>query len=109
MAENGRRAVEELSRDGAAYDVVLMDLHMPELDGLAAITEIRSGKAGPAAKTVWIATLTADARDDQRERARVAGANDYLTKPLKLTDLEGALQRFRTGRKNADKSQSNSE
>lgn len=109
MAENGRRAFEELSRDGAAYDVVLMDLHMPELDGLAAITEIRSGKAGPAAKTVWIATLTADARDDQRERARVAGANDYLTKPLKLTDLEGALQRFRTGRKNADKSQSNSE
>lgn len=98
VAENGRRAVDELTRAKGDYDVVLMDLHMPELDGLAAIAEIREGKAGLRAKTVWIAALTADARDDQRERAAAVGANDYLTKPLRLVDLEEALRRFRTER-----------
>ncbi len=99
LAENGRRALEELSRDHAHFDVVVMDLHLPELDGLAAIAEIRAGKAGDAAKTVWISARTADARDDQRERARAAGANDYLTKSLKLADLERTRQRFRAARK----------
>ena len=99
VAENGRRAVDELIRAEGAYDVVLMDLHMPELDGIAALAEIRAGRAGLRAKTVWVAALTADARDDQRERVFAAGANDYLTKPLKLHDLEAALGRFREARK----------
>jgi CheY-like chemotaxis protein len=99
VAANGRLAVDELTRAKGDYDVVLMDLHMPELDGLAAIAEIREGKAGLRAKTVWIAALTADARDDQRERAAAAGANDYLTKPLKLAELEAALRRFRAERR----------
>jgi PAS domain S-box-containing protein len=101
VAANGRLAVDELTRAKGDYDVVLMDLHMPELDGLAAIAEIREGKGGLRAKTVWIAALTADARDDQRERAAAAGANDYLTKPLKLTELEAALRRYRTERRDA--------
>ena len=99
VAENGRRAVDELIRAEGAYDVVLMDLHMPEMDGIAALAEIRAGRAGLRAKAVWVAALTADARDDQRERAFAAGANDYLTKPLKLHDLEAALRRFREARK----------
>jgi PAS domain S-box-containing protein len=99
VAANGRLAVDELTRAKGDYDVVLMDLHMPELDGLAAIAEIREGKAGLRAKTVWIAALTADARDDQRARAAAAGANDYLTKPLKLAELEAALRRYRAERR----------
>ncbi len=99
VAANGRLAVDELTRAQGDYDVVLMDLHMPELDGLAAIAEIREGKGGLRAKTVWIAALTADARDDQRERAKAAGANDYLTKPLKLMELEAALRRYRAERR----------
>ncbi len=95
VAENGRRAVDELTRLNGEIDVVLMDLHMPELDGLAAIAEIRAGKAGPRAKTVWIAALTADARDEQRERVMRAGANDYLVKPMKMPELEAALRRYR--------------
>ena len=98
VAENGRRAVDALATATTEYDVVLMDLHMPELDGLGAIREIRAGKAGLRAQTVWIAALTADARDDQRQRALEAGANDYLTKPLRLPELESSMKRSREAR-----------
>ncbi len=99
VAENGRRALEVLSTAEKPYDFVLMDLHMPELDGVATICEIRAGRAGEQNKNLWIAALTADARDDQRERAMTAGADDYLTKPMKQPEIEGALRRFRDARK----------
>jgi CheY-like chemotaxis protein len=101
VAENGREAVDELARAPAGYDMVLMDLHMPEMDGIAAVKEIRAGRAGERARSIWIAALTADARPDQRERALAAGTNDYLTKPLKLPELEAALRRCRKARRTA--------
>jgi CheY-like chemotaxis protein len=75
-------------------DLVLMDLHMPEMDGMTAIAEIRRGAAGENMRQVWIAALTADARDDQREKVLAEGANDYLTKPIKPLELGAAFQRF---------------
>ena len=98
LADNGRRAVDELIRSEGRYEVVLMDLHLPAMDGIAALGAIRAGGAGPQAQTVWVAVLTADVREDQRERAFAAGANDYLIKPLKPHALEAALQRFRAAR-----------
>lgn len=94
VADNGRCAVDELKQVEVSYDVVLMDLHMPEMDGMTAIKEIREGRAGVKNKDLWIITLTADAREAQREHALAAGANDYLVKPLQLRDLEVAFQRF---------------
>ena len=92
VAENGRIALEELQR--ADFDVVLMDLHMPEMDGVSAITAIRSGRAGENMRDVWIAALTADARVDQQHRVKEAGGNDYLIKPVRLEDLDKMLRRF---------------
>jgi PAS domain S-box-containing protein len=98
VAENGRRVLEMLSVGAEAYDLVLLDLHMPEVDGIAALRDIRSGRAGDAAKGIWIIALTADVRDEHRVRGMAEGLNDYLTKPLKPTDLESALKRFRAHR-----------
>jgi PAS domain S-box-containing protein len=98
VVANGRLAVDELARRAAAYDFVLLDLHMPELDGLGALGEIRTGRAGALARHMWIAALTADAREEQKARAAAAGINDYLVKPLLLPDLEAAFLRYQAAR-----------
>jgi len=90
--ENGRLALEELAR--APADVVLMDLHMPEQDGVETTKKIRAGEAGPVARNVWIIALTADARDEQKARTFAAGANDYLTKPVRLPEIVAAFRRL---------------
>jgi CheY-like chemotaxis protein len=98
MADNGRQVLDMLRDDGAAFDLVLLDLHMPVVDGITALREIRSGQVGTAAQSVWIVALTADAREEQRVRGMAGGLNDYLTKPLRPSDLEAALKRFRAHR-----------
>lgn len=98
LVDNGRAALTQLAQHAEDFDVVLLDLHMPEMDGLAALREIRAGRAGPRARIMWIIALTADTREQQRARALEAGINDYLTKPLNLAELELALKRFRNER-----------
>jgi PAS domain S-box-containing protein len=96
LAANGQLAIEALARRN--FDTVLMDLHMPEMDGPTAIAHIRQGGAGEKMSAVWIIALTADARADQRERVLAGGANDYLTKPLKPAELVEAFQRLLAAR-----------
>ena len=98
VADNGARAIETLAQKAADFDLILLDLHMPEMDGLSALRAIRAGRAGQRAQTMWIIALTADARDQQRTRAVEAGVNDYLTKPIEPGELESALIRFRAER-----------
>ncbi|MFA5206594.1 MAG: ATP-binding protein [Lentisphaeria bacterium] len=86
---DGRQCLEALRRD--PYDVILMDVHMPHLDGLEAAREIRAGAAGPAARQVFIVALTADAMKGDREKCVAAGMNDYLSKPLVAKELERVL------------------
>jgi CheY-like chemotaxis protein len=90
--------LEALRRNGDEFDLVLLDLHMPEIDGIAALSDIRSGAIGPKATSIWIIALTADVREEQRKRGMAAGLNDYLTKPLRPADLEAALLRFKAKR-----------
>ena len=92
VAENGKMALDELKR--VDYHVVLMDLHMPVMDGATAIGAIRDGQVGENMRGVWIAALTADARPEQKKKVREAGANDYLVKPVRVTELRKMFERY---------------
>ncbi len=89
LCENGAQAVAEVQR--MRYDIVLMDVHMPVMDGLAATLAIR--QLGGAASRQRIVALTADAFSDSRERVLAAGMDDFLAKPVQLHDIEALLRR----------------
>jgi hypothetical protein len=97
IVDNGHAALMKLA--AGTYDFVLMDLHMPQVDGLTALKQIRTGEAGEAAREVWVAVCTGDARPEIKAMALAAGANDFLGKPIRLADLEAALQRSRAEQK----------
>ncbi len=90
VVENGREALDAL--DGQRYDVVLMDVQMPELDGLEATRRIRerfgSGD-GPR-----IIAMTANAMEGDRDECLAAGMDDYLAKPIRPEELSRALTRW---------------
>ncbi len=73
------------------YDLVLMDLHMPVMDGLEAATQIRA--RSPDATRPWIAALTASAMAEEKERFKAAGVHDFLTKPIRVDEILWLLQR----------------
>lgn len=90
VARNGLEALEALrNRD---YEIVFMDWHMPEMNGLEATRAIRV-ELNPVHQP-WIIALTASALPEDREKCIRAGMNDYLTKPLKLEALREAFARF---------------
>jgi len=84
IARNGREAIEHLQRT-PDIDLVLMDIMMPELDGLEATRQIR--RSGAPYSKVPIIALTAKAMSDDRELCIKAGANDYVAKPLNVEIL----------------------
>jgi len=87
VAENGHQAVDAVRRGD--YDVVLMDIQMPELDGIQATKQIRA-MAGPKSQVTIIA-LTAHALAGAREEYIAAGMNDYISKPVDQTVLLAKL------------------
>jgi two-component system sensor histidine kinase/response regulator len=88
---NGHEVLEALDRIG--YDVVLMDCHMPELDGYETTHAIRQH---PVFHQTRIIAMTASAMQGDREKCLAAGMDDYLAKPVRLADLSSILQRFPT-------------
>ena len=96
--ENGREALDALEREPA--DAILMDVQMPVMDGLEAIRAIRAREEGSGARTPII-VLTAHAMKGDRERCFEAGADEYLTKPVRTHELLTALDRF-NGRRNGE-------
>jgi two-component system, sensor histidine kinase and response regulator len=99
VADNGAEGVRAWGE--GRYDLVLMDLQMPVMDGLAATRRIRELEAGGRATP--IVALTANAMTGQLERCLEAGMNDVLTKPLQVSRLHDVLERYGLG---ADTAQS---
>ena len=91
VVANGLEALEAVQRQ--PYDVVLMDVQMPEMDGLEASRRLKLSK--PSAGAPRIIALTADAMQGDREKCLAAGMDDYITKPIHVEALVAALARSR--------------
>ncbi len=79
---------------GEAFDLILMDCKMPRMDGYEATRRIRLRESADPALHTPIVALTAHAMEGDEERCRVAGMDDYLTKPISLNDLRASLVRW---------------
>jgi len=90
VAENGKEAVDKATR--RAYDLVLMDVQMPEMDGYAAAQAIRKLEGGT--RHTPIIAMTAHAMSGDRERCLQSGMDDYLSKPVNADDVKEALERW---------------
>ncbi len=88
LAANGREAVDAVARQ--TYDVILMDIQMPEMDGFEATAEIL--QRFPEEGRPRIIALTANAMEGDREKCLQSGMDDYLSKPLRAEDMEQKLR-----------------
>jgi CheY-like chemotaxis protein len=91
-AEDGAAALACL--EGGRYALVLMDVMMPVLDGLAATQQWRAREAAQGARRVPIVALTANALAADRDRCLAAGMDDYLAKPVRREQLARLLMRW---------------
>jgi len=96
LVHDGQQAVDAITRSpqSPGYDLILMDLRLPLLDGYAATAQIRQWQADQQQPRLPIIALTADAFDEHRDQCLAAGMNDFLTKPIGLPALQAALGRW---------------
>ncbi len=97
IANNGLEALRALERQ--AYDIILMDVQMPEMDGLEATRRIRQRQQEPSPhphfnKPIMIIAMTANAMHGDREKCVSAGMDDYIPKPVRPEVLQAAIERF---------------
>ncbi len=88
LAQNGQEAVNTWEK--GTFDLILMDIQMPIMDGLTATKHIRSS-ATPRSKTIPILAMTAHAMTGDKEKSLETGMNDHITKPISIPELRDAL------------------
>lgn len=91
VVANGLEAVEAMSRQN--YEVILMDMHMPEMDGIEATKNIR--KNIPPHRQPYIIALTAGVQESDKDKCLKAGMNDFITKPVKLEELKDGIAQYK--------------
>ena len=108
-ARNGREGFDAIqdvvAGEKQSFDIVLMDLHMPVLDGLEAtrlIKELYAGQYARGLKCPPIVAVTANAFEEDRRRSLAAGMDDYLAKPFEVKDLLAVMRRWRPATEQAD-------
>lgn len=89
MAENGLEAVRQF--EFKKFDLILMDLQMPVMDGYEAIKKIRKLEADKDLQKTRVIALSAYSMPEEIERGHLAGCDDYLTKPIRKNDLIAAI------------------
>lgn len=92
--QNGKEAVELFRGSAESIDLILMDLHMPEMDGIEAVTEIRkieNKRKIKSEQTTPILAITANASTTERDRCLAAGMNGFITKPINRKALQQAI------------------
>jgi CheY-like chemotaxis protein len=91
-APDGRKAVDKVAASGKPYDLILMDIQMPEMDGLCALAHIHA--LGPGAAAIPVLALTGYARPEDLRALEDAGFAASVTKPFDVTALMEAIRRF---------------
>ncbi|MDR2897514.1 MAG: response regulator, partial [Spirochaetaceae bacterium] len=92
-AENGVQAVQMFCKNPEKYDLIFMDVQMPEMDGYEATRQIRSLNL-PQGKTVPIVAMTANVFKEDVQRCHDAGMNGHLGKPLDIDDVVGTMRQY---------------
>lgn len=100
MVSNGREALQAL--ENGSFDCVLMDVQMPEMDGVEATRHIRAGAAGAHVENIPIIALTAYAMKGDKERFLEAGMNRYVSKPVEMEELINAVNGIMQGREDTE-------
>jgi len=90
LAENGKVAITTFTSQPDKFDIILMDIQMPELDGISATQKIRN----KGFKAIPIVAMTANALQGDRERCINAGMNDYMTKPIKREKIFAMINKW---------------
>jgi CheY-like chemotaxis protein len=92
VVSDGKQAVAALER--ADYDLIFMDVQMPEMDGMEASRIISGRWYEPGKRRPRIVAMTGNAMQGDRERCLEAGMDDYISKPVRITDLVAALEKW---------------
>jgi CheY-like chemotaxis protein len=92
VVNNGEEAIRAIA--DKSYDLILMDIQMPEMDGLEATKYIRKQESERQLPPVAIVAMTANATDDDQHLCRDAGMSGYISKPIQIEKLKSLLQQY---------------